>query len=455
MTTSTYKLRHKRLRELNINWSSVKQSPVNEDGDSATPPAGNRDGAYKEATYHAAAFSNTINHRGDQYVTKGYFIKRYSKTKDAKNLCYFPYGEKENTKMLREFYNFNHDADPSLCQNYKSAAETYRDNLAIRLSDHGYSCGFETSRLNLGHHNSFDNPVGPQTDRVTHAVKFDHDGGIKCIIDIGNQFLMFRIVGELEEVNDVIAKLELVPQPEYIKVASETQITVTSLVDFDQKTGFIRRVAILTKNQCNLPKKSFYPFLSEYDFVEDYIDEFFQSSSPVLILMGPPGTGKSTFIRAMLFRAKSQAMLCAKTNVMAVPSFVDYILDETQRLAILEDADALIGKRTDGNPLMSGLLNATDGVVGTGNKKIVITTNLDNEDLIDAALLREGRCFDVAKFDLLTREQASVVQNECLDVSSHKNLTTRKVWSLSQVLNPEHKGANKRRARKNIGFTAN
>ena len=72
---------------------------------------------------------------------------------------------------------------------------------------------------------------------------------------------------------------------------------------------------------------------------------------------------------------------------------------------ILEDADELMRKRSEGNRHMSAILNLTSGVAPS-SRKLIITTNLPHLREVDEALLRKGRTFAVLKFRHHTREEA-------------------------------------------------
>ncbi|MGC1521797.1 MAG: ATP-binding protein [Steroidobacteraceae bacterium] len=154
--------------------------------------------------------------------------------------------------------------------------------------------------------------------------------------------------------------------------------------------------------------------------VVQFIERYLSASETVLILLGPPGMGKTRLVRAILgamSRRKqdsAMAMYTAdKTALEGDEIFVDFITGLHDAF-VIEDADHLLQPRTDGNRNLHRFLMIADGVVRAQNRKIIFTTNLPNIGSIDEALLRPGRCFATIQMRPLTVKESAAVLSRLL-----------------------------------------
>ncbi len=207
---------------------------------------------------------------------------------------------------------------------------------------------------------------------------------------------------------------------------------IRTITDVDERGVVLMDSTFIESEKIQLARQVFYPYINVP--LADYFDAFMKSSENVLVLFGPPGTGKSTFLRSLIAKDNYQAYLAYNKAAVEHPAVVRRFYNSSAHILAYEDIDKHLGSRENGNTLMSTFLNASEGVVKQTGKKVVFSTNLSSIDKIDPALLRKGRCFDIIKFDLLTVEEAREVEQEmCLPPA---DLSGKDKWSLSEVLNP-------------------
>jgi len=139
-----------------------------------------------------------------------------------------------------------------------------------------------------------------------------------------------------------------------------------------------------------------YPFIPN---LHGWIDDFFASTAPIVILNGPPGTGKTNLITHMIERNHREVITTHDSELMRMDSLYASFLRGGRDMLVVEDADLLLlSRQASENTTMSKLLNVSEGVVDVGTKKIVFTANIDNAAKIDQAIMRPGRCYDLIDF---------------------------------------------------------
>ena len=158
-------------------------------------------------------------------------------------------------------------------------------------------------------------------------------------------------------------------------------------------------------NRDRLPVAEMYPFLKD-ESLESYYERYMASSANILLLIGPPGTGKTTFIRGLLSHTNSSAIVSYDSAILEKDGFFARFIESDDNVMVLEDSDAFLMSRTEGNTMMHRFLNVGDGLVTTKGKKMIFSTNLPSIRDIDPALIRPGRCFDILEFNPLNLTQA-------------------------------------------------
>lgn len=146
--------------------------------------------------------------------------------------------------------------------------------------------------------------------------------------------------------------------------------------------------------------------------VETFIERYLAARDTILVLQGPPGTGKTRLVRAILAamsrRKRDSAKILYTADRRAIENdelYVEFLTGSHDAL-VVEDADHLLGARSNGNRDLHRFLTVADGVVQALGRKIVFTTNLHNIGDIDDALIRPGRAFAVVRTRGLSRDEA-------------------------------------------------
>lgn len=212
-------------------------------------------------------------------------------------------------------------------------------------------------------------------------------------------------IGTKEETDEIISYYEK-------NYKTPNTVTIQNLKGFGPDGSPLVRNITLSEEKQEIANESFYPYIPELsNGIDEFIDAYMKSSSSILILWGIWGSGKSAFLRTLLFRAK-RANIGLANNAQALghPGLIGWLESVGESSIIgIEDADLLVKARDTGNEQMSALLNYAEGVIKNDNK-LIISTNLTSLKDIDNALIRPGRAYKILRFDKLTAIQSNAAR---------------------------------------------
>ena len=142
-----------------------------------------------------------------------------------------------------------------------------------------------------------------------------------------------------------------------------------------------------------------------------------QPNGRILVWHGPPGTGKTTAIRALARQWREQVRLQVVLDPESVfteaAALMQVLLDthanddDKWRLLVIEDADDLVRAGHDrAGRSLARMLNVGDGIVGQGLKVLILLTTNEPPERLHPALSRPGRCLSQIWFRKFQRAEA-------------------------------------------------
>lgn len=142
-----------------------------------------------------------------------------------------------------------------------------------------------------------------------------------------------------------------------------------------------------------------------------------QRAGQIMLWFGEPGSGKTYALRSLLREWKGRFSPHYISDAERFFANSDYMLavlldeeeEDREKLLILEDAGEFLlpDARQQMGQGLSRLLNASDGLIGQGLKRMFLITTNEPVGRLHPAVSRPGRCAAQIEFDAFTRQEAS------------------------------------------------
>lgn len=173
---------------------------------------------------------------------------------------------------------------------------------------------------------------------------------------------------------------------------------------------------------------------------ERFVATIVGRKSGLSLLEGPPGTGKTTYLRILMAKLKETHRFYylppSSLGCLVQPELVDFWVEEIERhgrcrrfVVVLEDCEsALMTRDSDNRSQVSSILNITDGMFSDFLRTHVICTVNCPSSQLDPALLRPGRLVGHRHFGRLSHEAAGR-----LAVHLGKELEMEVDYSLAEI----------------------
>lgn len=145
---------------------------------------------------------------------------------------------------------------------------------------------------------------------------------------------------------------------------------------------------------------------------KEIINKLKNEKKGLFLFHGIPGTGKTSYIRKLILDlSDDKTIIYIPSYLMysiADPELISFISKFKNSILLLEDAENVLTNNIENrNQAVTNILNISDGLLNDFMDMQIIATLNVKKDVIDEALLREGRLMVNYKFKQLTARQAT------------------------------------------------
>lgn len=288
-----------------------------------------------------------------------------------------------------------------------------------------------------------------------HEVWFGWDNAIVRLgLEVGRKGVMYLnhgsfhgMRGELQEKISELSKGWFGRKIRHRKVVEETTMHMLS-----RSRGEYGLIPIGSEANTFIPGNYMPEVASAFDFLQKSLlaDE---PTGRLALLDGPPGTGKTRFVRALMGSLCNRGVVIVVpehlTAELADPDLIPVFRNVSQNgepiILVLEDADDCLKSREEtedrgSTKALASLLNLSDGIVGALlDLRVIATTNI-RITRMDPAITRPGRLLTRVQFGALSVEKAGEVLSRLTEGKGNpptEEMTLAEVYALSRPTETE------------------
>ena len=189
------------------------------------------------------------------------------------------------------------------------------------------------------------------------------------------------------------------------------------------------------------------------EFHDKMVDSLKTKTSGLYLFSGPPGTGKSSYIKYLTTCDIGRKIVYIPGGMiqqLVSPDMVPLLIENKNIILVIEDAEkALISREVSADTdMVQTILNLTSGFLGdAANVSIIATFNTDKEN-IDQALLRKGRLKLSYEFNKLSLENTIKLAKSL----NHNTSGITEGMSLADIYHMEDQPGYEKPEEKRVGF---